>query len=206
MEKEMIDFDEWLANFKPEPMTYVAVFDPETGAVKSVGPSHAFREEKNKITLDQETAEAIINCEIMIHKCFVDLESETLEIAETKSIFKIDDVLHRIISTKYSNIDRPDVYLTYTAKTKTLKIQLSEELGGTKRVKGEAKKRRVVWDGETTMDFLITEYNDPNLIFEMFSVKINDLIGKTKTVKDIDYEKFSVYTRRLFKNYVIEYK
>ena len=179
MEK-MIDFDEWLANYIPEPTKYVAVFDPETGAVKSVGPDHAFTTEKNKISLDTETAESIINSEIMIHKCFVDIDSSSLEIA--------------------------DVYLAYSSKNKTLKIQLSAELGGTKKVKGDIKKRKIVWDGDTEMNFLITEYNDPNLIFEMFSVKINELVGKTKTLKDIDYENFSVYTRRLFKNYVIEYK
>jgi|TARA_B110000503_G_scaffold45179_2_gene73752 hypothetical protein len=205
MEK-MIDFDEWLANYIPEPTKYVAVFDPETGAVKSVGPDHAFTTEKNKISLDTETAESIINSEIMIHKCFVDIDSSSLEIAETKSIFKIDDVLHRISSIEFSDIIKPDVYLAYSSKNKTLKIQLSAELGGTKKVKGDIKKRKIVWDGDTEMNFLITEYNDPNLIFEMFSVKINELVGKTKTVKDIDYENFSVYTRRLFKNYVIEYK
>ena len=56
------------------------------------------------------------------------------------------------------------------------------------------------------MDFLITEYNDPNEIYQMFSIKINELIGKNKIIKNLNYDTFSVYTRRLFKNYVIEYK
>ena len=54
------------------------------------------------------------------------------------------------------------------------------------------------------MSFLITDYNDPNVIFEMFDVKINELVGNYKLIGNIDYDKFSVYTRRLFKNYVIE--
>jgi hypothetical protein len=56
------------------------------------------------------------------------------------------------------------------------------------------------------MNFLITDYNDPNVLYEMISVKINELIGKSKTFENIDYDKFSVYTRRLFKNCVIENK
>jgi hypothetical protein len=80
----------------------------------------------------------------------------------------------------------------------------SEEL--TKKYKDANKQRKFVWDGSTVMDFLITEYNDPNLIYKMFSVKINDLVGKTVTIKNVSYDNFSVYTRRLFKNYVIEYK
>lgn len=204
--EEMIDFDTWLANYKPTPITYVAVYDPNTGIVLSVGPTHAFVDEKYQIPVDNETAESIIEARIPIHKCLVDINSNTLEIAEVRSLTKLDDVLHRIISVQYANIDKPDVYLTHSKKSKTLKIQISEELGGTKKLKKEMKPRKIVWDGATEMNFLITDYNDPNLIFEMFSVKINELIGKTKTIKNIDYEKFSVYTRRLFKNYVIEYK
>jgi hypothetical protein len=129
-----------------------------------------------------------------------------LEIAEVKSIFKIDDVMHRIISKEYSKEQKPDVYLSYSSKNKTLKIQLSEELGGTKKIKLSMNRRAIIWNGDTEMKFFITDYNDPNLIFEMFSVKINELVGKTKIINNIDYDKFSVYTRRLFKNYVIEYK
>jgi hypothetical protein len=115
-------------------------------------------------------------------------------------------VLHRIVSSEYTDITQPDIFLTYTAKTKTLKIQLSQEFGGTKKHQINLKPRNVVWDGNTVMDFLITEYNDPNGIYQMFSIKINELIGKNKIIKNLNYDTFSVYTRRLFKNYVIEYK
>ncbi len=204
--EQVIDFDEWLANYKPEPVSFAAVYNPNTGQVISVGPRHAFVDEKYQIDLDAETAESILEAKILIHNCFVDINSNTLEIAEMRSLVKLDDVLHRIISSEYTSITKPDVYLTHSKKSKTLKIQLSKEFGGTKKLKQKVAKRNFVWDGDTEMNFLITDYNDPNLIFEMFSVKINELVGKTKTIKDIDYDKFSVYTRRLFKNYVIEYK
>lgn len=208
MEK-VIDFDEWFLNFKPPEIKYVAVYDPYTGDVKSVGPESAFENEEYKISVESETAEMIINDEIKIHNCFVDVNSNTLEIAEIKNIVTIDDVLHRITDVRYAMqemVDKPNIYLTYTSKNKTLKIQMSEEFGGTKKLKKAVKQRKIIWDGETEMNFFITEYNDPNLIFKMFSVKINDLLGKHVIIKDIEYDKFSVYTRRLFKNYVIEYK
>jgi hypothetical protein len=204
--EEIIDFDKWLSEYTPPVVTFVAVYDPNTGAVKSVGPSHAFKNEQYKIDIATETAESIINSEIKIHHCFVDIKSNTLEIAEVKSIFKIDDVMHRIISKEYFKEEKFDVYLSYSSKNKTLKIQLSEEFGGTKKIKSAINKRAIIWNGDTEMKFLVTDYNDPNLIFEMFSVKLNELIGKTKIVNNINYDKFSVYTRRLFKNYVIEYK
>ncbi len=204
MEK-ILDFDHWYLNWKPPVIEYVAVFEPETGAVISVGPSHAFVNEKHKVPIDKETAESIISAEIKIDSCVININSNTLEVAEIKSVFKIDNVLHRIISIEYTDEKNSDIYLTYNKKNKTLKIELSKEFGGTKTPIVPVKERKIVWDGDTEMNFLITDYNDPNVLFEIISVKIKDLVGKSKIFKNIDYKKFSVYTRRLFKNYVIIY-
>jgi hypothetical protein len=205
MEK-ILDFDQWYLDWKPAPVEYVAVFDPQTGTVLSVGPSHAFINEKYKVPIDKETAESIISGEVKISSCIIDINSNTLEVAEIRSVFKIDNVLHRIISIQYADNDNSDIYLTYNLKNKSLKIELSTEFGGTKIPVVPVKERRIVWDGDTEMIFLITDYNDPNVLFEIISVRIKDLIGKSKTFKNIDYNQFSVYTRRLFKNYVITYK
>ena len=43
------DFDKWLAEYKPAPVKYVAVYDQQTGAVKSVGPDYAFPNEERVI-------------------------------------------------------------------------------------------------------------------------------------------------------------
>ena len=204
MEK-MIDFDEWIQSYVPAEIEYVAVFDPLTGAVIRVGPSSAFETEKYKIVIDKDIAESILTAELSIHKCVVDINSNTLEIAEVKDLVTMDYILHRIISTEYSNIKKPDIYLTYNKGFKTLKIELSEEFSGTRLLDVSVKKRKVVWDGDTELNFLITDYNDPNIIFEMFSVKVNELINNFKVIENVSYEKFSIYTRRLFKNYIVEY-
>lgn len=205
MEK-ITDFEEWVTNVKLPSVKFVAVFDPDTGAVLSVGPSHAFTGTKNKIPIDKELAESIINAEINIDKCVVDMNANTVEVAEIKSVFKIDDVLHRVASTEYSDIAKPDIYMKYDSKLATLKIEMSTEFGGTRKTRTGIKRRKIVWDGDTEMNFFITEYNDPNILYEIITVKINDLIGKHKLMHQFYNNKFSVYTRRLFKNYVIEYK
>ena len=206
MEQKLMDFDQWIQNYKIPPIEFVAVFDPATMAVTSVGPSHAFTDQKHKITIDQELAESIINSEIKISNCVVDINSNTVEVAEIQNMYKIDDILHRIISSKYSDIEKPDIYLTHSKKNNTLKIELGKEFGGTKSPKIPYRQRNIIWDGDTVMDFYITEYNDPNLTLETVSVKINELVGKSKIIENISYENFSVYTRRLFKNYVIAYR
>lgn len=191
----LTDFNTWFDNFKVEDTVYMAVFDNQTGQVISVGPSHAFENETCKLIIDSETAELIIEGTIKISSCVVDIQNNVMEIAEVKNVFKIDDVLHRIINTEYSEVENPDVILTYNFQNQTLKFELSEVYNGT---------RKILWDGETVMNFLITDYNDPNMLYNMISVKISDLLGQSFVIDNLEVpKKFSIYTRRLFKHYVV---
>jgi hypothetical protein len=55
------------------------------------------------------------------------------------------------------------------------------------------------------MLFLFTYFNDPHCLDCSVSVKIQELVNNKKVIDNIDLPKnFSVYTRRLFKNYVVE--
>ena len=88
-----------------------------------------------------------------------------------------------------------------------LTIKLTEELGGTYKLDAKfhpITKRKIFWDGETVMQFLVTDYNDPHIIHQTVELKISELTGKTKAFNIECPSKFSIYTRRLFKNYVIE--
>jgi hypothetical protein len=185
---------------------YSAVFDVSTGKVISVGPSVAFIDEKNKIEIESDIAEDIITAKINIANCFVDISSGSFEITEIKSIRKIDDVLHRISLKKFSDIENPDLFVTYFSKRKEMKFELSTDLGGTKKSK-KTNRRKIHWGGDTVMDFYITKYNDPHWILYHFDVIIDELEGKSKIYKNLDLpEKFSVFTRRILKNYVLEIK
>ena len=209
MEK-IVDSDQFLIDLQLPDPEYMALFDPMSGTVLSVGPSHAFTDKPNKISIDRETAEYIIEGKILLSTCFVDLTSNTLALAEIKSVNKIDDVLHRITEKKHIDFEKPDVYITYNRKKKTLKFELTEEMFGTKKLPKKfqpVKKRKIFWDGETKMDFLLTDYNDPNILFKMISITLSDIIEKSETMNDIEVpENFSLYTRRIFKNYLIDIK
>lgn len=196
--EEIKDFDEWAESFKKHDPVFMASYDKSTGQVLSIGPSHAFAGQIDCVVVDRELAELVLEGKVAISSCVIDMQNNTMEIAEVKSIFKIDDVLHRVVDIEYANIDNPDLIITYSKQNKSLQFSLSEEYNGA---------RRILWDGETVMNFLITDYNDPNILFNMLSLKIADLVGKSVTVENLDMPpKFSVYTRRLFKNYVIESK
>jgi hypothetical protein len=207
--EEIIDIDDYIIKLSQtlSELTYSATFNPKTGAVISVGPSHIFINEENKILLDKETAEQIIEGNIKVNSCFVDITGGKLEIAEIQSVYKIDDVLHRIIEKKWSDIIKPEIFLSYNKTKKTLTVELTEEYFGTKKVPKKyhpISKRKVIWSGETAMSFLITDYNDPNILYKMVSLTVSDLVEKKKIFQDIELpDRFSIYTRRIFKNYVL---
>jgi hypothetical protein len=194
-----IDFDEWLANYKPPEIKFYAVFDPNTGDVKGVYPSHALTDQKNSVEIDQETAQLINEGSLKLNSCFVDISSGKFEIAEIRSLIKIDDVLHRIVDKKWSDVEDPDVVLLHTDGTDELIFDLS--------LKYRELKRKIHWDGSTELCFFITEYNDPNIVRSIVKFSISELAEKQISVTGLPLtERFSVYTRRLFPKYVIETK
>jgi hypothetical protein len=186
--------------------SYLAEFNPDTGEVLSVGPKSALQERKHTIEIDNETAEDIIQGNIRIQSCFIDLREKTIEVSEVKQVHKLDDVVHRIISKKWSNIEKPDIYISN--KNDSLVFYLTEEYGGTYIQDDKfqpVKKRKILWDGDTDLNFLVTDYNDPNILYKMITIKLNDLVGKEKIIDIRDVpENYSIYTRRIFKDYVIE--
>ena len=96
--EEITDFDNWFTNFKLPPVKFVAVFNPDTGAVISVGPSYSFKDQKHKISIDKELAESIINAEIKINNCIVDINSNTLEgfTSTANGLMERQDKLHEL--------------------------------------------------------------------------------------------------------------
>lgn len=209
-EQAMLELAEFIENLKLPDPEFSAVYDPHTGEVKSVGPTDAFADEQYKIQIDFDTAIDIIEGRIRITSCFIDPDSTELEIVEVKHVFKIDDVLHRVPNVVWSDVARPDIFITYLHKSKKLKFQLSEEFYGTKKIPKKfhpIKPKKTRWAGETGLIFLVTAYNDPHAIFEVINFTIDDLIENTKVYTNINVpERFSIFTRRIFKNYVMDIK
>lgn len=206
MEERLVDFDEWYASFTPQEILYCAVFNKDTGLINSVGPFQAFENEKHKVVLPKEVALDILEGKLSLSKCFVDIHSNEFQIAEVRAINKIDDVLHRIITSEWVETNDTEVFISCYVKDKKIEIELTDELGGTRY--SNKPPRKIIWEGSTEMSFLLTDYNDPHIIHSIFKLKINDLQENKAVFENIDFppNKFSIYTKRLFKGYVIELK
>jgi len=199
-----------LSNIILPPVEFMAKFDPNTGMILAVGPAIAFQDDRYKLPIDDDIAKQIIKGKMLLNSCRVNIEESKVEISEEKSLFKIDDVLHRVSDNQFIDIERIDIHIAYNTKSKKFNFSLAEDLGGTKinSLIDSNKKRKLVWAGDTAMNFYITDYNDPNVLYQKIEISISKLEGKTVTVDQLTTvpKEFSVYTRRLFKNYVLEYE
>ncbi len=210
--EEVIDFDSWIEQQqKKKIIQYYAIYDPETGKIKGVWPEGALGDQKFCVPIELSVAESIMTGTLSPSFCYVDPETEEFTLLDSQELglTKIDNVLHRIIDKRFSKLENYDIHIIYVSQENKLLFQLSEKYGGTfiDSRKKESKKRKVFWDFDTQLDFLITEYNDPNIIHEIISFKMSDIIGKEKIYIDLDIpKKFSIYTNRVLKDCVIEIK
>lgn len=195
MGQELMDFDEWIKQPVNQTIDYYATFK-EDGSLTGVYPSHAATGIQNKIQIDEEVANAIIGGAENLFSYKVDVPTRKLlkiNKFSTHNLIKIDDVLHRIIDKKWSNIEDPDVIVSYNETDSVITFSMSERY-----------TTNVIWDGATEMIFLITNYNDPNALIEMISVRAGDITENTKSFNLDLPKKFSVYTRRIFDKYIFE--
>ena len=184
---------------------YFASFDPQTGEVTGIHPSHAISETVNKVEINDEIAFSVFEGKTKLSSYRIDITDPSLSLVEIKSLSKIDDVLHRVVDKQWSTNNESEVYVSYNRKSQSLTFELSNVYGGTKNVNSSSVRKKILWDGSTEILFLVSAYNDPNEFFYTLSLQIQDLIESKKTFDNIVLPKnFSVYTRRIFKNYIIE--
>jgi hypothetical protein len=195
MEQELMDFDEWIKLPVNQTIEYYATFKDD-GALIGVYPSHAVLDVTNKIKIDDEIATAIASGVENLFSYRVDIPTKKLvklNKFSTHSLIKIDDILHRVIDKKWSNIQDPDITILHNVKNSTLTFSMSDKYS-----------TNIIWDGATEMIFLITDYNDPNVLIHMLSIRAGDITENTKSFALDLPTRFSVYTRRIFDKYIFE--
>jgi hypothetical protein len=150
----------------------------------------------NKIKIDDEIATAIATGVENLFSYKVDIPTKKLvklNKFSTHSLVKIDDILHRVIDKKWSNIQDSDITILHNTKNNTLTFSMSDKYSN-----------NIIWDGATEMIFLITDYNDPNVLIHMLSIRAGDITENTKSFTLDLPTRFSVYTRRIFDKYIFE--
>jgi hypothetical protein len=192
--EEALDFDSLLANYNPVEIVYVAAYDLMTGEITAIGSTAALAGENNTAPVDTELALKVLEGSLPIHRCYVDLDTKIVNIAEIKSIVKINDVLHRIIESEHSLVSEHDIVVIYERTSKKFTIR-----------PGKVNNTTTHWSADTPMSYYLTDYNDPNVIHKLVNTTILEILSGSIVIDNVDLpDRFSVYTKRLFRNYVLE--
>lgn len=190
-----MDFDEWIKLPVNQTIEYYATFKDD-GALIGVYPSHAVLDLTNKIKIDDDIATAIATGVENLFSYRVDIPTKKLiklNKFSTHSLIKIDDIIHRVIDKKWSNIQDPDIIISHNIEHSTLTFSMNDKYSN-----------NIIWDGATEMIFLVTAYNDPNVLIHMLSIRAGDITENTKSFSLDLPTRFSVYTRRIFDKYIFE--
>ena len=191
---DLAPFDEWIKTLEIPEETYFFEFDLN-GNVIALHPGPAVDHIKNKIQVDLDVALGIYDRGETLRHYKVDIISGRVikvNLASITGLTKIDDVLHRVIDKKWSKISKPDVSIEYDRADALLTFKINPLL------------KTIEWQGDQDMVFLITEYNDPNVLQEMISFNVNELVKYPQRFTLTLPEKFSIYTRRIFDKYTYE--
>ena len=187
-------FDQWIKTLEVPEETYFFEFDDD-GNVLALHPGQIVAEIKNKIQVDNSIVLAIYEQGETLGHYKVDVISGRVikvNLSSITGLYKIDDVLHRVIDKRWSNITKPDIAIEYNRQESLLTFKINPLL------------KTLEWQGDQEMVFLITEYNDPNVLQEMISFNVNELVRYPQRFKMELPDKFSIYTRRIFEKYTYE--
>jgi hypothetical protein len=187
-------FDQWIKNLEIPEETYFFEFDND-GNVMALHPGQSVGGIKNKIQVDNSIALAIYESGETLRHYKVDIISGRVlkvNLASITGLHKIDDVLHRVIDKRWTNVTKPDIAIEYNRTDSLLTFKINPLL------------KTVEWHGDQEMVFLITEYNDPNVLQKMISFNVNELVKYPQRINVELQKKFSIYTRRIFDKYTFE--
>jgi len=191
---DLAPFDEWIKTIKVPEETYFFEFD-EAGNILALHPGVGIDHIKNKIQVDLDIALGIYERGETLRQYKVDTISGKVikvTLASITGLNKIDDVLHRVIDKRWSNVTKPDISIEYDRAESLLTFKINP------------LRKTVEWQGDQDMVFLVTAYNDPNVLQEMISFNVNDLVKYPHRFKLELPKKFSIYTRRIFDKYTYE--
>lgn len=191
---DLAPFDEWIKTLEVPEETYFFEFDAD-GNVVALHPGPFVDHIKNKIQIDLDVALGIYERgETLRHYKVDSISGRVIKVnlASITGLTKIDDVLHRVIDKKWSKVAKPDVSIEYDREHTVLTFKINPLL------------KTIEWQGDQDMVFLITEYNDPNVLREMINFNVNELVKYPQRFTLALPEKFSIYTRRIFDKYTYE--
>jgi hypothetical protein len=190
---QSLDFDNWLKNYTSIEVKYFAIYDPENFKVVGIYPKGPAEDKQHKIPIETVIAEEIINGKVALSLLSVDVESEELIISEKEFYITTDTNFYKITSESRDLVS-VSLTLKHVIKDKKLYFTASDNL---------IKQKDKFKNYKSACLFYITNYYDPNVLYDTIVIDIEELFSKKQLEFILDTEKikFSVFTRKIFNSY-----
>jgi len=177
-------------------IVYKVYFDKDSGNITSITNSNGIGD---YFETDFESVKSLLSGDerIIDYKVVYNTRKFSYEIVpKTQSIVSVDvdDLIYKITTSQ-----QPQILVIQNNKENKWTVEISEQL----RLVLEEKGARL----EETLFFSVTQKDNPNILYRMFSCKICDLI-KSKSIdfdyigqKELKHNALSIYTSRKFEYY-----
>lgn len=192
-ENESSEFENWLKDYTHAEVKYFAIYEPENFKVIGIYPKGPADEKQYKIPIETVVAEEIINGKVALSILSVDVETEELIISEKEFYITADTNFYKIKSESRDLIS-VSLTLKYIKENKKLYFIASDNL-----IRQQEKFKNY----KSECLFYVTNYNDPNILYETITLDLENLFSKKQLefTLDIEKEKFSVFTKKIFNSY-----
>lgn len=169
----------------------------EIGQIEQVGPANIFVGKSNLVEINDEISNKLLEGTLHLSSLLVKFDNDiaTVHIIDTKSTSMINNLLYRINPTTDLQHDTGDLTIKIDVENSSMKVSLRNP---------ELVSRGMISPDKEIL-LLITEFNDPNALYEICRIRIGDLATDTVYYEGLTIPKhFDLYTKRIFRDYRLE--
>jgi hypothetical protein len=192
------DFDSWIENYKPEEISYYAIYDTSSFQVIGIYPKGPAEDKPNKIKIETFIAEEIISGKIGLSLLSVNVDDQELIISEQNYFTKTDTTFCKLGSSS-EDLVRANLTVIYYRSDHKMIFNISSNI--------RKQKEKYINIKENFL-FYLTDFYNPNKLFHTIEIPVEKLFERDQLEFNVEIEKetFSVYTKKIFNNYYFAIK
>lgn len=187
--EEHLDLEIFLKKIAPIEIRYYAKFDISTGEIFGIYPSNTnFKNNDTWVEVDLETADRICAGQECITNFAIDVTTDSMPIVDIRKLKVPDHVhtLYRIPEIQFIK-KSPELVIQYRADSNVFQLTLGEKYS----------KIKLLAFKNLPCHLYITEYNDPNMLYETLTFSIDNILNEGIDVIKLT-TKFNKHTCSLF--------
>lgn len=198
--EESLDLELFIKSLTPIEVKYYAKFDIESGEISGIYPSNTgFKESDVWVEIDSDVAERIVEGKECITNFAIDTTTDGMPIVDIRKLKTPEHVhtLFRIPEIEWAK-KPPEIKIQFLVDKNEFRLTLGEKYS----------KIKILAFKNVPCHLYITQYNDPNVLYETLIFSVDNLINQGLDVIKLETlfnsKEYSIFTPQLFNVFGIE--